>query len=291
MTVKWRPKFKFSIVRLKGLFSYGWKILVSSLLEKLNTDIRALIIGKLYSSQDLAYYNKAQQFPNLITSNINSSIDSVLLPSMSATQDHIERVKAMTRRAINISTYLMMPLMVGLFVCAEPLVRLMLTEKWMACVPFLRIFCVIYAFQPIHTANLNTVKALGHSDYFLKQRVITCSLELITIGITMWHGPIAIAWGSLVVNFICQIVNSWPNRKLINYTYMEQIRDILPQIIASCVMGMLVNAITYLGFNDFVTIILQVVFGAVIYISISIVFCFESYNYLISIIKSFFNRK
>lgn len=291
MTVKWRPQKRFSLVRLKMLFSYGWKILLSSFLEKLNADIRALIIGKAYSPEDLAYYNKAQQFPNLITSNINSSIDSVLLPSMSTAQEQVERVKAMTRRAISVSTYLMMPLMVGLMVCAEPLVRLVLTEKWMGCVPFLRIFCVIYAFQPIHTANLSAIKSLGRSDFFLKLRIVTCSLELITISITMWYGSLAIAWGALVVNFICQIVNSWPNRKLIKYTYLEQVKDILPQVMAACVMGVIVYGVVALKLNDIVTLFIQVIFGGIIYLGISVAFRFESYSYVIDVLKKVILRR
>ena len=129
LTVKWRPKKMFSFERLKGLFSFGWKLLVSSLLDTAYNNLRNLIIGKLYSSSDLAFYNQGDKFPKVIVTNINTSIDSVLLPTMSVEQDNPERIKQMTRRAIKTSTYVMAPLMMGLAFCAEPVVRLILTDK------------------------------------------------------------------------------------------------------------------------------------------------------------------
>ena len=168
ITVDWRPKRMFSWQRLKSLLSYGWKLLVSSLLDTIYNNLRNLIIGKIYTSSDLAYYNQGDKFPKVIVMNINASIDSVLLPSMSGEQENKERVKSMTRRAIKTSTYIMAPLMMGLLFCAEPIVRLLLTDKWLPCVPYLRIFCFTYMFWPIHTANLDAIKAMGRSDLFLK---------------------------------------------------------------------------------------------------------------------------
>ena len=139
ITVKWRPKRMFSLQRLKGLFSYGWKLLASSLLDTIYKDLRQLLIGKFYSKSDLAQYNRGKDFPKFIVSNINTSIDSVLLPTMSKVQDDKTAVRNMTRRAIKTSTYLMMPFMVGIAVCAEPLVSFLLTDKWLPCVRLLSI--------------------------------------------------------------------------------------------------------------------------------------------------------
>lgn len=166
--VKWRPKLKFSFTRLKGLFSFGWKLLTSALIDTVYTNIRQLIIGKLYSSANLAQYNRGRQFPYLIILNVNASIDSVLLPAMSNEQDDVQRVKAMTRRSIKISTYIMAPLMLGLAFVGEPLVSLILTDKWLPSVLFMRIFCITFMFYPIHTSNLNAIKAMGRSDIFFK---------------------------------------------------------------------------------------------------------------------------
>ena len=157
LTVGWRPKRLFSWQRLKGMLSYGWKLLASSLLGTIYNNLRSLLIGRVYTSADLAYYNQGQMLPDAITNNVDSSIDSVLFPVMSAEQDDASMVKDMTRRAIKMGVYIISPLMMAIAFCAEPLVRLILTEKWLPCVPYLRIFCVAYMFWPIHAANLNAL--------------------------------------------------------------------------------------------------------------------------------------
>ena len=141
ITVKWRPKAVFSWERLKSLLAYGWKLLVAVLLDTVYNNLRNLVIGKMYSSADLAFYNQGDKFPKIIVTNINTSIDSVLLPTLSSEQDNKARVKEMTRRAIKTSTYIMAPLMMGLAFCAKTVVELVLTQKWLPCVPFLQIFC------------------------------------------------------------------------------------------------------------------------------------------------------
>ncbi len=291
MTVKWRPKLMFSFERLKGLFSFGWKLLVSALLDTAYRDLRQLIIGKLYTSNDLAQYNRGEQFPKLIVSNINTSIDSVLLPTMSSEQDHKERVRSMTRRAIRTSTYLMMPMMVGLAVCAEPLVRLVLTEKWLPCVPFLRIFCFSYAFYPIHTANLNAIKAMGRSDMFLKLEIIKKAVDLTVLLITMWYGVMAMAYSLLYMSFVGQLINSWPNRKLLDYKYSEQFKDMLPQILLSLAMGAIVYCVSLLNLSDIATLCIQVPLGAAIYFGASWLFKLESFEYVLNMAKNFIKTK
>lgn len=291
ITVKWRPKLMFSFKRLKGLFSYGWKLLVSSLIDTVYNDIRQLIIGKLYSSEDLAFYNKGQQFPHLIVTNVNSSIDSVLLPVMSSEQDNKERVRQMTRRAIKTSTYVILPLMVGLGVCAEPIVRLLLTEKWLFSVPFLRVFCFTYAFYPIHTANLNAIKAMGRSDLYLKMEIAKKTVGMAVLLSVMWISVEAMAYSLIFTTVVAQIINSWPNKRLLEYSYMDQIRDMLPAVLLSAFMGACVFLIQLLGLNDILTLLIQVPLGALIYVVGSILFRLESFTYLFGIVKKHFKKK
>ena len=291
ITVKWRPKKMFSFQRLKSLFSYGWKLLVSSLIDTVYNDLRQLIIGKKYSSGDLAYYNQGKKFPQLIVTNINTSIDSVLLPTMSKAQDDMAAVRSMTRRAIKTSTFLMMPAMIGLAVCAEPLVRLILTEKWLPCVLFLRIFCITYAFYPIHTANLNAIKAMGRSDLFLKLEIIKKTVGIIAILITMWISVQAMAYSFLVTTILNQIINSWPNKKLLNYSYLEQIKDMMPQILLSLGMGAAIYAVSFLHLSASLTLLIQIPLGVLVYWSGSKIFHVESYTYIIEMVKNFKKRK
>lgn len=290
VTVKWRPQLVFSFKRLKGLFSYGWKLLVSSLLDTGYNNLRQLIIGKLYTAKDLSFFNKGQSFPNMIVTNINSSIDSVLLPTMSAEQDDKSRVRAMTRRAIKTSTYIMMPLMMGLAVCAEPLVSLILTDKWLPCVPFLRIFCFTYAFYPIHTANLNAIKAMGRSDMFLKLEIAKKAFGLVVLVSTMWFGVIWMAYSLLLASLFSQIINSFPNKKLLEYGYIQQLKDMLPQIALSCVMGFCVYLLNYVRLPDIVILILQATVGAVLYITLSKVFKIESFEYVLNMLKKYVKK-
>lgn len=291
LTVKWRPKRSFSWKRLEELLSYGWKLLVSALLDTGYNNITNLIIGKVYSSSDLAFYNQGDKFPKVIVSNINTSIDSVLLPSMSNVQNDRQGVKRMTRRAIKTSTYVMAPLMMGLAFCADSIVRVILTDKWLPCVLYMQIFCFTYMFWPIHTANLNAIKALGRSDLFLKLEIIKKIVGIVILLFTMRISVKAMAYSMIVTSILGQVINSWPNYKLLNYGYFEQIKDILPSIVLATVMGVLISLIRLLNIAPGFMLLIQMVLGVVIYIYGSYILKLESFEYLLDMIKSFIKRK
>ena len=291
ITVKWKPEFYFSFKRLKVLFAYGWKLLLSQLLDVGYTQLRALIIGKKYTTADLAYYDRANQFPGFITANINTSIDSVLFPAMSGVQEDRERVKAMTKRAMKTSIFLMAPMMAGLACCARPIVKIVLNDTWLPLIPYMIILCISYTFDPLHTANLNAIKALGRSDKFLILEIIKKAIGLTLLLISMWYGVFAITLSLLVSDFFCQIINSWPNKKLINYGYFEQMKDILPSIILAWVMGGIVYSVSLIGLNDFITLAIQIPLGVAIYTLGAKLFKMESFGYLLDVIKSIIGKK
>lgn len=291
ITVKWRPKLMFSWDRLKGLLGFGWKMLCSALLDTIYNNLRSLIIGKVYSSADLAYYNEGKKFPNLIVTNINTSIDSVLLPTMSKEQDTRERVKKMTRRSIQISTYIMAPLMIGLACCASNIVTIVLTEKWLPCVFFLQIFCITYMFYPIHTANLNAIKAMGRSDLFLKLEICKKVVGLILLFSTIFISVEAMAYSLLISTLTSMIINSWPNKKLLNYSFLEQMKDIFPSIILAIGMGVVVYFIGFLPIPTLPLLLIQIVCGGVIYIVGSALLELEPYVYLQGIIKPMIQKR
>lgn len=285
ITVKWRPKWMFSFKRLKALFSFGWKMLISSLLNTGYNQLWTLIIGKIYSSADLAFYNKAHTFPNIIVSNVNTSIDSVLLPSMSSVQDEKETLKGITRRAITTSTYVMAPLLMGLAACGEAIISILLTDKWLPSYQFMVIFCVTAMFQPINTANLNAIKAMGRSDLFLKLEIVKKIVGLVLLISTMRISVLAMALSSLVACITSQIINSWPNKKLMDYSYLEQLKDILPGILLAVFMFGCVYSVNFLHLSSWITLIIQVLLGAVIYIGLSALFKLESFNYIWNTVK------
>lgn len=291
ITVKWRPKLVFSWNRLKGLLGFGWKMLCSALLDTVYNNLRSLLIGKVYSSADLAYYNEGDKFPKLIVTNINTSIDSVLLPAMSKEQDNADKVKNMTRRSIMVSCYIMAPLMIGLACCASNIVTIVLTEKWLSCTFFLQIFCVTYMFYPIHTANLNAIKAMGRSDLFLKMEIWKKIIGMILLLSTMFISVKAMAYSLLISTFASMIINSWPNKKLLNYNFLEQMTDIIPSILLALVMGATVYVVGFMNFPTLFLLIIQVVCGAVIYIVGSAILKLEPYEYVKGIVKGFLTKR
>ncbi|MBO7474716.1 MAG: lipopolysaccharide biosynthesis protein [Ruminococcus sp.] len=291
ITVKWRPKKMFSLQRLKGLFSYGWKLLVSTMIDTVYNDLRQLIIGKIYSSSALGFYNQGKKFPNLIVANINASIDSVLLPTLSKEQDNREAVKNMTRRAIKTSTYLMMPFMAGLAMCAESIVNLILGKEWLPCVFFLRVFCFTFAFYPIHTANLNAIKAMGRSDLFLKLEIIKKAVSTVAIVSTMFISVKAMALSFLVTSIISQVINAWPNKKLLGYSYIEQVKDMVPQICLSLIMGAVVYCVEFLGLHYIITLCIQIAVGIVVYVAGSKLMKIDSFEYILDTVKKLIGKR
>lgn len=287
ITVKWRPIKRFSWIRLKVLLSFGWRMLASSLLDTVYNNMRSLVIGKMYSSSDLALYNQGNQFPNVIVNNINSSIDSVLLPTLAREQDDSIRLKNMTRRAIKISTYIMAPIMMGLAFCSESIVKIVLTDKWIGCVPFLQIFCITYMFYPIHTANLNAIKAMGRSDLFLKLEILKKIVGIVLLFSTMWFGVMVMAYSLLVSTFTSMFINSLPNKDLLDYSFKEQMLDILPAVVLSIAMGIIVSFVKLLNFSDIITLLIQVPLGVIIYVIGSRLLKLDSFDYLLNILKSY----
>lgn len=291
ITVKWRPILAFSFNSLKVLFSYGWKLLVSSLLETVYQDIRQIVIGRMYTSSDLAFYNRGSQFPKVIVGNVNASIDSVLLPAMSKVQDEKNVVKEMTRKSIKVSTYIIAPLMMGLAFSSDSVVRLLLTEKWLGCVPYLVIFCVTHMFYPIHTANLNALKAMGRSDYYLKLEILKKIVGMIVLLSTMWFGPLVMCASAALSSFLSQVINAWPNKKLLGYSLVEQYKDIVPALLLSLIMGVCVYVIgIVLPLPTLLLLVIQVVLGAAVYIGLSILFKIDTFYYVLDILKSLINK-
>ena len=287
ITVKWRPKMMFSFERFKGLFSFGWKLLVSQLIDTVYNNLRQLIIGKLYNADNLAYYNRGYMLPNVFVVNVNTAIDSVLFPVMSNAQDSVESVRAMTRRSIQVSSYVMWPIMLGIAAVSKPLVAVLLTEKWLPCVPYVIIFCISYAFLPMETANLNAIKALGRSDIFLRLTVIKKIIGFIILVATMWFGPLIMAASNLFFSVVNQIINAWPNRKLLNYSYGQQIADIIPSVLLSGVMFGAVWCVQYLHLGNFVTLFIQLFVGVAVYVLGSILMKLESFTYMLGVLRGF----
>ncbi|MER2125798.1 lipopolysaccharide biosynthesis protein [Solibacillus sp.] len=290
-TIKWRPKLLFSFKRIKRLFSFGWKLLVASLIDSIDANIRGLLIGKMFNPAMLGFYNRGEQFPNLLVNNINGSIQAVMFPTLSSHQDDRSRVKEMVRRSIVTSSFIIFPMMVGLAVIAEPLVLLLLTEKWLPAVPFIQIFCAGYALWPIHTANLQAINALGRSDIFLKLEIIKKLISVLVLIVSIPFGVYAVAISVVVGGILASFINAFPNLKLLNYSIREQWRDIVPSFLISIVMGAVIYTIQWLQMPAMLTIIAQVFVGIILYIGLAALFRLECFSYLLITLKELLKSK
>lgn len=288
--VKWRPRLVFSVERIKMLFGFGGKLLVSSLLDVTYTNIYGFLIGKL-DQVSLSFYGKGDSFPLFISNNVNGAIQSVMLPALSLEQNNVQRLKNMVRRSIVTSSFIMFPVMIGLAAVAKPLILILLTEKWLPCVPYLQIMCFSYMLWPIHTANLQAINAMGRSDIFLKLEVVKIAVGVIVLFISLPFGILVMVAFKPVVSFISSFINAYPNKKLLNYSFMEQWKDIFPSFILALIMGATVYAVQLLGFNVWATLFIQVGVGVVIYVGLAYLLKMECFFYLLDTAKELRKKK
>lgn len=285
LTIRWRPRLAFSLQRMKTLFSYGWKVLVASLVDALYQDFRSLYIGKLYTADDLAYYTRGRQFPNLLVDNVNVSISNVLFPAISSCQDDMAEVKRMTRRAMKTSAYIISPMMFGLAAVAEPLVVLLLTEKWLPCVPFLQILCINNALMPLQSANVQALYAVGRSDIVLRLNVIKKTFGFLMVLVFARISVRAMAWAGVGTGFFCLLVNAWPNKKLLQYGIWEQLKDVVPCWLLSGAMMLMVLSVSLLGLPELPELVVMILVGVSGYLLLSVIFRVESFTYTWNLIR------
>ncbi len=281
-TSKLRIRFVLNWKRICVLFSFGWKLLVSGLIDTLYQDLQGLVIGKKYDSATLGFFNRGKQFPSLIMNSVNGAVQSVMLPAMSERQTKAEELKDLMRRSMALCSYVVFPMMTGLAAIATPLVKLLLTDTWLPCVPYLQIFCFSFAFFPVHSCNLQAINAIGRSDVFLKLEIIKKSYGLLAIvfAVVFFDSPLSIAATALITTLISFFVNAFPNQKLIGYSYWEQLKDIIPSLIASLLMAGGVYLIGLLPLPNLLLILLQVFLGIALYLLISVVMHLKPFEML-----------
>lgn len=280
---RWIPARQFSLDALRGLWGYGWKIFLASLIMNVYDNLSVLIIGKRYIKEDLAFYDQGRKYPQVIISNINASVDSVIFPAMSKKQDDPEGLAELTKKTIMTTEYVLLPIMTGLAVCSHRIVNIVLTEKWLPCVPYICLFCFFYLLYPFNTANLNVLKAVGRSNRVLKLEVIKRCLGLIILMLTLRYGVFAIACGMVVSGVIDWTLNAHAARSTLKYGLLTELKVILPSVFMSMIMAVGVYACGMLKLNsELVILILQVLVGIVIYAGLSIVTKNEVFKLLLN---------
>lgn len=269
-TVRWKPKLIFCKSSAKELIKYAWKLTAASLINTVYNELRSLIIGKKYSSSDLAYYNKGNHIPSLAITNINSAISTVIFPAMSQCNNDPNRLKAITRRSMKVAAFVIFPVMGGIIGVGESLIRLLLTEKWIPCVPYLYMACMYWACQPVQTANWQVIKAMGRSDLALRLEIYKKVIGFLLVFVSIPFGVEAIAASNVLFAIISMLINIIPNKKLINYSIREQMLDLAPSFISSVVMCLVVLEVGNIVLPDIVLIPVQVAIGIGIYVFCSV---------------------
>lgn len=282
--IKWRPSKKIDFKRLPPLLNFGWKLLLDHLFTTIYNNLKSFVIGKVYTANDLGLYTRGVQFPELIVTNINSSISAVLFPAYSKIQNDLEKLKKALRMSIRMSSFFLMPMLIGLFAIAPILVSVILTDKWLGCVPYLRIACIYYLFFPMTTADLEALLAIGKSDISLRLTIIKRLLGISLIFISIKFGVIYVAISDLIVVVFSCIINFRYMKKFFNYLVITQIADVLPALTCSIVMGGVVYFIQKitLNCNSIVSLILQIVIGIITYIVIAYLFNKKDLLYIIN---------
>ncbi len=291
ITVEWRPKLLFSIGRTKELYSFGWKVLVSNLVYEFFRQLRSLVIGKAYSAEDLAYYNRGEVFPSLISVNMDTSLQTALFPAMSQLQDDVDKLRDVLKKSVTVGCFVVFPLMAGLAAVAEPLISVLLTDKWLPAVPFVWFFCIAYSMQTLQSANLQAIRAVGKSDITLIQDIVKRVFDIVLLIIAIPFGVYAIALAAVIGSVFSTIVNALPCKKMFGYGFFHQIKDIIPSLVIAVLMGVVVWSISLLGIPILPQLFIQIIVGIVVYVVLARIAKIESLNYISDIIRGYIPKK
>lgn len=286
-TVKWRPDKAFSFQRLKQLYHYGWKLLVQSLMVNVYSNLRSLVIGKVYTTDDLAFYNRGSYFPNLIVVNVDSAMGAALFPAMAKEQSSADKVKNITKKATRLSSYVMSPLLIGFAACSTAFVRVVLTDKWLPMVPYLVIICINLLFRPAQSSALQAIKSMGRSDIVLKMDIPIRVFGVVTLLLAIKFGVIYIAVTEVLVGTLGLILYGYNCGKIVGYGLGEIINDFGQNVLLALIMGVFVYGVNYMNFPlPIITLIVQILIGVFIYIITSLLTRNRNFFYILTEIKN-----
>ncbi len=263
---KWKPSMVFSRNSFNELFSFGYKLMISGLINTAYRNIYLLVIGKYFSATDLGYYTRATQFKNLPSQNITSVIQRVSYPILSEIQNDLNRLKTAYQKLIKstmLITFVSMMMMVAI---AEPLVLTLIGEKWLPSVVYLQLLSFAGMLSPLHAINLNMLKVQGRSDLFLKLEIVKKTLAIPVIVLGIFLGIQAMIIGMLGLSVIAFFINSYYSGKQIGYSSLQQLEDILPSFFMAIGIGGLVYLISYfLEAPQYFILIVQLIVGACLF--------------------------
>ena len=290
---KWIPKFQFSAKKAKSIFSFGWKVLATDLVYTVEEDIRSLIVGKVFGAADLAYYDQGKKYPSILVNNLNSAINKVMLPAYSRSQDDLDNLKEMLRKSIAVGIFVLAPILIGFAAVSDSFISVILTDKWMFCSPYIKIFCFIYLTRPLETACHQALLAIGRSDIVLRIMIAINIVALATVFIAVFgfKSVFLIAVGSLLSSLVSLACFMGYSNKLLAYRLKEQLEDIVPALFCSVVMGAIVYAIGLADINKICLLFLQVVVGGIVYVILAKLLKIQAFQYLLGVVRNMVKKK
>ena len=266
---KWRPRLEFSATSFKELWGFGWKLLVSGLLNTIWGEMYQVIVGKFYAPATLGQYARAQQFAGIFSSNLTTIVQRVSYPVLSSIQDDRERLKEAYRKVIKSTMLVTFICMLMLAAIAKPMVLVLIGEKWLPCVVFLQLICFSMMLYPLHALNLNMLEVQGRSDLFLKLEIIKKVIAVGPISLGIFYSIYAMVIASVFVGFISYYLNAYYSGPFLHYGIRHQIRDIQPSFFVAAGIALPVYLLSFLPFSPFLLLPLQLFVGAVL----AVVFC------------------
>ena len=266
---KWKPLWEFSYNSFKNLFGFGSKLLLSGLIDTIYKNIYYIVIGRFYTADQLGQYTRAEQFTSIFSSNLTSVIQRVSYPVLSTIQEDAIRLQEAYRKIIKATMLITFVCMLVLAALAKPLVLILIGEKWLFAVPYLQILCFAEMLYPLHAINLNILQVKGRSDLFLKLEVIKKIVAILPIVLGITLGIKFMLWGAVCTSVISFFLNSYYSGHLVNYSTMNQIKDIFPTfLIASFVAGT-IWCLSFLNLSIYFTFFIQCVTGFILLIFIN----------------------
>ena len=283
--VRWKPRFEFSKRSFKELFSFGSKLLAAGLLNTIYNNIYSIVIGKFYSPSSLGVYSKANTLSQFPSSNVTGVFQSVLFPVLSSIQDDEQRMLDVYKRFLRMSSFVIFPLMIGLAAVADPLIRILLTDKWEDSIYLLQILCFATIWAPVIAVNTNVLKVMGRSDYFLKVEVIKKIIGVVILCVTIPMGLVPMCYGTVVATMLSVYCDTYYTKKLIGYGLLSQLKDLFPLLLHSLVMGAIVFFVESCFSSEMLKLLFGVLTGIIYYVLGAIMMRFRELEELLSIIK------
>ena len=282
---RWFPKLAFSVSSFKEMFSFGFKIMLTAIIKAAYANIYSLVIGKKYNATDLGYYNRGNSYALLPSNTVANTLGSVSYPILSKINDDPDRLASAYRRMIGLAGYVVFPVMIGLAVLARPFVITLVTDKWEACVPYLQVLCFALMWEPIHSLNYNLLQTTGRADLRLRVEIFQKILCVIVLFVTIPRGILIMCFGSVAVAVMSLLINTYYTGKLINVGFASQMRDLLPSLLYSVVMGLTVWLCTRSISSVYLQLLVGIPIGVVVYWGISKIVKSKDYDYLLVLVR------